>query len=58
MDKLSWFKSRYSSGNGQCVERARIPDGGMVRPRQQTPVRPGPGLPAQWETFLSTIRTA
>ena len=30
MSGLEWFKSRYSSGNGACVECALLPDGGMA----------------------------
>jgi hypothetical protein len=29
-DGLTWFKSSHSSANGQCVECALLPDGGMV----------------------------
>jgi hypothetical protein len=30
MSGLEWFKSRYSSGNGACVECALLSDGGMA----------------------------
>lgn len=30
MNKLTWFTSSYSSGNGACVECARTQDGGMA----------------------------
>jgi hypothetical protein len=30
MNELNWFTSTYSSGNGQCVECAHTPDGGMA----------------------------
>jgi hypothetical protein len=30
MNGLSWFKSSYSSANGQCVECAKLPGGGMA----------------------------
>ena len=30
MNGLTWFKSSYSSANGQCVECALLPDGGMA----------------------------
>jgi hypothetical protein len=30
MSGLEWFKSRYSSGNGACVECALLPGGGMA----------------------------
>jgi hypothetical protein len=57
MDQLTWFKSSYSSGNGQCVECARTSDGGMaVRDSKHTA---GPALPfnrATWQAFLGTAR--
>jgi hypothetical protein len=28
--QLTWFKSSRSSANGQCVESARLPGGGMA----------------------------
>jgi hypothetical protein len=30
MNGLTWFKSSYSSANGQCVECSPLPDGGMA----------------------------
>lgn len=30
MNGLTWFKSSYSSANGQCVECAPLPDGAMA----------------------------
>jgi hypothetical protein len=57
MDKLDWFKSSYSSGNGACVECARTPDGGMaVRDSKHAT---GPALAFQdaaWRSFLAAIR--
>ena len=54
MDKLTWFTSSYSSGNGQCVECARTPDGGIaVRDSKH---QPGPALafPREaWREFLT-----
>ena len=29
-EPLVWFKSSYSSANGQCVLCARLPEGGMA----------------------------
>lgn len=59
MDKLDWFKSGYSSANGQCVECARTPDGGMaVRDSKHTA---GPALAFKtgaWQAFLATAQAA
>jgi hypothetical protein len=30
MEALNWLTSSYSSGNGQCVETAKLPEGGMA----------------------------
>ena len=29
-ENLMWFKSTFSSGNGQCAECAHLPDGGIA----------------------------
>lgn len=34
MNGLNWFKSTYSSANGQCVECALLPGGMAVRDTQ------------------------
>lgn len=54
---LSWFTSSYSSGNGQCVEAARLPAGGMAV--RDTRNRVGATLsfgPEAWRVFLARIR--
>jgi hypothetical protein len=57
MNELLWFKSSYSSANGQCVETALLPDGGMaVRDTQN---RDGDVLliPADaWEHFTTSLK--
>jgi hypothetical protein len=57
MNELLWFKSSYSSANGQCVETALLPDGGMaVRDTQN---RGGDVLriPADaWERFTTSLK--
>lgn len=57
MSGLEWFKSRYSSGNGACVECALLPDGGMaVRDTQD---RDGTLLtiPASaWQKFATGLK--
>jgi hypothetical protein len=54
MEDLSWFKSSFSSANGQCVECARTADGGMaVRDSKD---RGGPVLrftAEEWRAFLA-----
>lgn len=50
---LVWFKSSYSSGNGQCVEAARTADGGMAVRDSKDPS--GGTLQftgAEWDAFL------
>jgi hypothetical protein len=45
MDKLGWFKSGHSPGNGQCAERARTPDRGMAVRDSKHPSRPWSSRP-------------
>ncbi|HEX4830409.1 MAG TPA: DUF397 domain-containing protein, partial [Trebonia sp.] len=57
MDKLTWFTSSYSSGNGACVECARTEAGGMAVRDSKHVV--GPALSfdrATWHAFLGTTR--
>jgi hypothetical protein len=57
MGKLTWFKSSYSSGNGQCVECAHTPDGGMAVRDSKHPADPALAFPREaWREFLATVR--
>lgn len=57
MDKLTWFTSSYSSGNGACVECARTQDGGMAVRDSKHPTGPALALAGDtWRQFLATIR--
>ena len=59
MDKLDWFKSSYSSGNGACVECARTPDGGMAVRDSKHAIGAALSFPdAAWQSFLGAIRAA
>jgi Domain of unknown function (DUF397) len=53
MSEITWFKSILSLSNGNCVEVASLPDGGVgVRDSKDAA---GPVLrftPAEWEAFL------
>lgn len=55
MQDLEWFKSSYSSANGQCVEAARTPDGGMaVRDTKDRGTGPVLRFSAdEWQAFLA-----
>jgi hypothetical protein len=56
MEALNWFTSSYSSGNGQCVETARLPQGGMAV--RDTKNRIGGALSFNaeaWRSFLTEI---
>lgn len=54
---LAWFTSSHSSGNGQCVEAARLPEGGMAirdtKNRQGTILR---FTPDAWQAFTAGMR--
>jgi hypothetical protein len=57
MDKLTWFTSSYSSGNGQCVECARTHDGGMAVRDSKHPDGPALAVPREtWHGFLAAVR--
>jgi hypothetical protein len=56
MKPLNWFTSSYSSGNGACVETARLPDGGMAL--RDTKNRSGAVLSFNadaWRAFLAGL---
>jgi hypothetical protein len=54
---LSWCKASYSSGQGNCIEVAELPDGGrLVR---DTKDRDGGTLrftAAEWHQFTEAIK--
>lgn len=54
---LSWVKSSFSFANGNCVEVANLPQGGIgVRDSKDTE---GPILrftPDEWNAFLGGVR--
>jgi hypothetical protein len=59
MNGLMWFKSSYSSANGQCVECALLPGGGMAV--RDTEDRAGAVLAfgaAEWRLFAAAIKDA
>jgi hypothetical protein len=59
MNKLTWFTSSYSSGNGQCVECAHTPDGGMAVRDSKDAAGPALAFPRKhWQAFLREVRQA
>jgi Domain of unknown function (DUF397) len=57
-DNLMWFKSTFSSGNGQCVECAHLPDSGMAV--RDTKNRLGAVLrfaANEWKAFLASVQS-
>lgn len=58
MDTPTWFKSSYSSANGQCVECARTPAGGMAVRDSKHPAAPPLTFPrTAWRLFTTAIKT-
>ena len=58
-EPLVWFKSSASSANGQCVECARLPGGGIAV--RDSVNRGGPMLrftAAQWQAFVARVTTS
>jgi hypothetical protein len=54
MQDLAWFKSSYSSANGQCMEAARLADGGMAIRDSKHPDGPVLRFSAEeWRAFLA-----
>jgi hypothetical protein len=57
MDKLTWLKSTHSSGNGECVECAHTPDGGMAVRDSKDTTGPALSFPREgWRSFLREVR--
>ena len=57
MDKLTWRKSSFSGGEGNCVEVAMHDSGISVRDTKDN--GSGPELtftPAEWQAFLNAVR--
>jgi hypothetical protein len=58
MEDLNWSTSSFSSANGQCVECARTPEGGMAV--RDTKDREGAMLrfdATEWREFTERVRT-
>ena len=52
-DELTWRKSTFSGNQGNCVEVADLPDGGIAVRHSQHPA--GPVIEytaAEWDAFL------
>ena len=57
MDTLDWFKSSYSSANGQCVECARTLAGGMaVRDSTHPATPPLTFSRTAWQLFTAALK--
>jgi len=56
MNTPAWFKSTYSSANGQCVECARTPAGMAVRDSKHPATPPLTFPRPAWHLFTSTIK--
>ena len=55
--ELTWVKSSLSYSNGNCVELAGLPDGGVAMRNSRDPH--GPVLRytrAEWEAFMDGVR--
>jgi hypothetical protein len=55
---LTWWKSSFSIGNGNCLETARTPDGGHLAVRDSKD-KSGPVLtftPGEWRAFVAGVK--
>ncbi|MFJ4415419.1 DUF397 domain-containing protein [Streptomyces sp. NPDC088925] len=58
MSTLNWFKSTYSSSEGDsCVEVALTPSGAHVRDSKDTTRSPFTASSAAWSDFLTAVPT-
>lgn len=57
-DNLTWRKSSFSSGSGgNCVEVAKLPDGGTAVRHSKDPDGPTIAYSAnEWKAFLEGVR--
>ncbi|MCL6671187.1 MULTISPECIES: DUF397 domain-containing protein [Streptomyces] len=55
---LVWFKSSYSSGEGECLEIARTPTTLHIRDSKSPEVRPLQVAPLAWTRFLGSLVSA
>lgn len=57
MPPVTWRTPRRSQGNGECVEVARAPYGGVWLRDSKRPAGPVLDLsPADWRALLATVR--
>jgi hypothetical protein len=57
MDNRTWYKSSFSTGNGQCVETAPHEEEGIYVRNSRDPE--GPVLhftPQEWTAFLAGVK--
>jgi hypothetical protein len=57
ISQLTWFKSSYSSGDGQCTICTRLPGGGMAVRDSKHPGGPALLFSAdEWQAFTEGIK--
>lgn len=57
MPPVTWRRARRSQGNGECVEVAAAPGGGVWLRDSKRPHGPTLDLsPADWRALLATVR--
>lgn len=57
VDTLEWVKSSYSGNNGNCVEIAKLPEGGRAVRDSKDPNGPKLAFPADgWSSFVSAVK--
>lgn len=57
MPPVTWRRARRSQGNGECVEVAAAPGGGVWLRDSKRPAGPTLDLsPADWAALIATVR--
>lgn len=53
---LPWKTSSYSTGNGACIEVAKVASGAFFRDTKDRPRGAAAASPAAWSTFIDAVK--
>lgn len=55
--RVAWRKSSFSSGSGNCVETADLPDGALIRDTQNRELGHLSFSGSEWAAFLEDVKS-